>query len=145
MRFRSALSWCRCLSSSTINTNYYLLSLETGVGIVLLFFYHHNWSNDNTLSRQNIVIEAVWVFNYLISPSHGKSKHCLSGKFAVITSSVNIFFDFTIAKFMNWSLKAGQICCLGCFWVVAGRVRQVVFETRFVLMEKASGGNWSGL
>ena len=37
---------------------------------------------------------------------------------------------------MNWSPKAGKICCLGRFWVVAGRVRQVVLETRFILMEK---------
>ena len=46
---------------------------------------------------------------------------------------------------MNWSPKAGKICCLGQFWVVAGRVRQVVLETRFILMEKTLGGIRSGL
>ena len=46
---------------------------------------------------------------------------------------------------MKWSPKAGKICCLGRFWVVAGRVRQVVLETRFILMEKNIGRNlkWS--
>ena len=46
---------------------------------------------------------------------------------------------------MNLSPKAGKICCLGRFWVVAGCVRQVVLETRFILMEKTLGGILSGL
>ena len=43
---------------------------------------------------------------------------------------------------MKWSPNAGKICCLGWFWVVAGRVGQVALETRLILMEKKTlGGN----
>ena len=68
------------------------------------------------------------------------------GKCANITGSVKVYYDFTIVIFMKWSPNAGKICCLGWFWVVAGRVGQVALETRLILMEKKTlGGNWSGL
>ena len=82
--------------------------------------------------------------NYLISQSHGQSKHCLwckHSKCANITCSVKVYYDFTIVIFMKWSPNAGKICCLGWFWVVAGRVGQVALETRLILMEKTLGGN----
>ena len=33
----------------------------------------------------------------------------------------------------------------GKVWDVAGRIKKMVIKTRFILMEKKSGGNWSGL
>ena len=54
---------------------------------------------------------------------------------------LKMLYDFNVSSFMNWSLKAGKICCLRRFWVVAGHVRQVVHETRIILMENTLGGN----
>ena len=48
---------------------------------------------------------------------------------------------------VSWTglLRQVKYAVWGRFWVVAGRVRQVVLETRFILIEKTLGGIWCGL